>query len=522
MEEDKNQLNIEIPKVVRGALLLLRTKNYEAYLVGGCVRDLLLNRPVHDWDITTNAKPEEIQKLFPHSIYENQFFTVNVITEESDPTLKNLEITTYRSESGYLDNRHPSEIKPVQTLKEDLSRRDFTVNALALNINFQFSNSNLQIDSNPSVGGSNSKFYAIVDPFDGEKDLESKIIRAVGNPNERFQEDALRMIRAIRFACSLDFKIEPQTLQAIQTNAALIKNISTERIQDEFFKIIMTPRAKWGVQALSETGLLKFFLPELEEGIGITQNRHHIYTVWEHNLNSLDYAVANDYSLEIRIAALLHDIGKPRRKDGEGKEATFYNHEVESAKMFKAIANRLHLSNDLYSKIYTLVRYHGFLYEVDITTDASLRRLLVNVGRENIEDLAKVREADRIGSGCAKANPFKLRHFLFRMEKILKELDGQNPGLQMLKVNGNDLMKEGIKPGPRLGYILGILLEKVIDDPAINKKESLLKTVSELKEKNDSELLTLSEKAKEVYKDTLDESEAEIKKKYYVAESNSK
>lgn len=499
MAEDKTQLNIEIPKVVREALLLLKTQNYEAYLVGGCVRDLLLKRPVHDWDITTNAKPEEIQALFPHSVYENKFFTVNVITEEADPTLKSIEVTTYRSESGYLDNRHPSEIKPVQTLKEDLSRRDFTVNALALDF--------------PDI--------KIMDYFDGKKDLAAKIIRAVGNPNERFQEDALRMIRAVRFACSLNFEIETETLVAIKENSALIKNISAERIRDEFFKIIMTPKAKWGVMTLSEAGLLKYFLPELEEGIGVTQNKHHIYTVWEHNLNSLDYAVSSNYSLEVRLAALFHDIGKPRRKGGEGKEATFYNHEIESARMFKAIANRLRFSNDLYTKIYTLVRYHGFLYEVDITTDASLRRLLVNVGRENIEDLAKVRESDRIGSGCAKANPFKLRHFLFRIEKILKELDGENPSLKMLKVDGNDLIAEGIKPGPRLGYILNILLEKVIDNPTFNTKGSLLKMAADLKDKKGSELLALSEKAKEVYKDTLDESETEIKKKYYVADSNS-
>jgi len=499
MAEDKNQLNIEIPKVVREALLLLKTQKYEAYLVGGCVRDLLLGRPIHDWDITTSAKPEEIQALFPHSVYENQFFTVNIITEEIDPTLKNLEVTTYRSESGYLDNRHPSEVRVVSSLREDLSRRDFTVNALALDF--------------PDI--------KIMDYFDGEKDLAAKIIRAVGDPNERFQEDALRMIRAIRFACSLDFAIEPQTLTALKENSPLIKNISTERIRDEFCKIVMTPKAKWGIQALSETGLLKFFLPELEEGIGVTQNKHHIYTVWEHNLNSLDYAVSQDYSLEIRLAALFHDIGKPRRKGGEGKEATFYNHEIESAHMLKVIANRLHFSNSLFDKIYTLVRYHGFLYEVDITTDASLRRLLVKVGRENIEDLAKVRESDRIGSGCAKANPFKLRHFLFRIEKILKELDGQNPNLKMLKINGNDLMEEGIKAGPRLGYILGILLESVIENPESNQKEKLLIMAQELNKKNDSDLLTSSEKAKEIYRDTLDESENEIKKKYYVSDNNS-
>ncbi len=498
MAEDKNQLNIEIPKVVREALLLLKTQNYEAYLVGGCVRDLLLNNPVHDWDITTNATPENIQALFPHSVYENKFFTVNVITDEAEPSLKNLEITTYRSESGYLDNRHPSEVQVVDSLKEDLSRRDFTVNALALAF--------------PEM--------IVEDYFAGKKDLANKIIRAVGNPDERFQEDALRMIRAIRFACSLDFTIEPQTLSAIKNSSALIKNISTERIRDEFFKIIMTPRAKWGVQALSENGLLKFFLPELEEGIGVTQNKHHIYTVWEHNLNSLDYAVSQDYSLEVRLAALFHDIGKPRRKGGEGKEATFYNHEIESARMFKTVANRLHFSNILLDKIYTLVRYHGFLYEVDVTTDASLRRLLIKVGRENMEDLAKVREADRIGSGCAKANPFKLRHFLFRIEKILKELDGQNPGLKMLKINGNDLISEGIEAGPRLGYILGILLELVIENPEFNEKEKLLAKSQELNQKSDSELITLSEKAKEIYRDTLDESESEIKKKYYVSDSS--
>ncbi|MGE4554860.1 MAG: CCA tRNA nucleotidyltransferase, partial [Candidatus Paceibacterota bacterium] len=302
----KNILKISLPKEVEETLKKLIQNGYQAYIVGGCVRDLLLKKKPKDWDITTNAYPEEIQKIFPESIYENQFGTVGVKTSSEDPTLKVIEITTFRKEGKYSDKRHPDYIEFAKTIEEDLARRDFTINAIALKIDFN---------------KKGEKTCEIIDPFKGQKDLKDKLIKAVGDPNERFQEDALRLLRAIRFACELNFKIEEKTYSAIIKNAPLLKYIAYERIRDEFIKIIQTRQAKKGILLLQKTGLLKIFLKELEEGIGVTQNKHHLYTVFEHLYRSLDYAAKKGYSLEIRLASLFHDLGKPRTKEGEGKEA---------------------------------------------------------------------------------------------------------------------------------------------------------------------------------------------------------
>lgn len=501
----KTKMNI--PEEILEIINKLQSANFEAYLVGGCVRDLVLNEierlPIKpkDWDITTNAKPEEIQKLFEESVYENKFGTVGVKTESNDPTLKIVELTTFRQEGKYTDKRHPDTITFAKTLEKDLSRRDFTINAMAI-----------------EVKSLKSKIK-IIDPFSGQTDLKNKLIRAVGDPNKRFNEDALRLMRTVRFACELsaNWQIEQETLKAVKINAPFLKFIAGERIRDEFIKIIQTPQAAQGILLLEETGLLEQFIPETKKSIGVSQNKHHIYTVWEHLWRSLDYASQKNYSLEVRLASFFHDLGKPITKEGSGKEATFYNHEIVGSKIVRQILNRLRFSKDQMEKIIRLVRYHGFVYDPEITTDAAIRRLLIKVGKDNISELAQVREADRIGSGCPKAVPFRLRHFLFKIEKINKQLEGKEPSLKILKINGDDIIKIlKIKPGPKIGMLLNILLEQVLDEPEKNKKEYLEKRAKELEQSSEKELKKMNETAKAKYKNILEEEEIKIKNKYHV------
>ncbi|KKL50238.1 hypothetical protein LCGC14_2307480, partial [marine sediment metagenome] len=291
-----------IPQEVHDTIDTLQDDGYRAYLVGGCVRDLVIGIKPKDWDVATNAKPEEVQKLFPDSVYENTFGTVGVKTESVDNTVKVIEVTTFRIEGKYTDKRHPDEITFAKTIEEDLSRRDFTINALALDV------------------ASNK----IIDPFDGRQDLEQKIIRAVGDPDKRFTEDALRLMRAVRLATALEFVLEEQTASAIRKHAALLETIAQERIRDELTKLIITPHAARGVRMLEELELLRFVIPELRAGINCGQNKHHIYTVWEHNVRALEYSASKGYSFEVRLASLLHDVGKPKTKRGEGYNSTFY------------------------------------------------------------------------------------------------------------------------------------------------------------------------------------------------------
>ncbi|MCX6813349.1 MAG: CCA tRNA nucleotidyltransferase, partial [Candidatus Azambacteria bacterium] len=345
-----------LPKEVKDIIKALESAGFEAYAVGGCVRDFILGREPYDWDITTNAKPEEIQKIFKKSVYENDFGTVAVNTESKNERLKIIEITTYRVEEKYTDKRHPDIVKFTNKIDDDLSRRDFTINAIAYD---------------------GKKF---IDPFNGQKDIKNKIIRAVGEPDKRFNEDALRLIRAIRFAVQLNFAIEEKTAKAIKENSNDIVAISKERIRDELIKTIMTPRPSSGFELLRQFGLLGHIIPELEEGWEVSQNKHHIYTVWEHNQLSLDWAADHNYKLENRIASLMHDVGKPRVKRGEGPDATFYNHEVVGAKMTAKILKRLKFPKRFIEKVVLLVRYHLFYYNVEEVTESSVRRLVKNVG----------------------------------------------------------------------------------------------------------------------------------------------
>jgi tRNA nucleotidyltransferase/poly(A) polymerase len=310
-----------LPQEVKSIIERLEKAGFQAFAVGGCVRDTLLGLEPQDWDIATSANPEEIQKVFPGSFYENKFLTVTVLTDSQSQKLKEIEITTYRKEAEYSDQRHPDQVDLASSIEEDLARRDFTVNAMALKIK----NGRSQI----------------LDIFDGQKDLKNKIIKTVGDPQARFTEDALRLMRAVRFAVTLDFKIEDKTFQALKDNAHLLEAVSKERIRDEFVKIVMSERAAQGIELLRESGLLKYIIPELEEGVDCSQNKHHIYDCYQHNLKSFEYAVKENFNKYVRLAALFHDVAKPRSKRGEGPDATFYGHEVLSAKMTWQILNRL-------------------------------------------------------------------------------------------------------------------------------------------------------------------------------------
>ena len=533
---------IHIPLEVNRILRTLRKAGFEAYLVGGCVRDVLMGRKPKDWDITTNAKPEEIQKLFPDSVYENQFGTVGIkvrnVPRSDVPNIDSLssdigshhigstpgyrmsensgivEVTTYRKEGRYTDKRHPDSITFAKTIEEDLSRRDFTINAMALG--WQIASGKSQITG--EVNAENDTRLAmsdlqLVDPYGGQKDLKDKIIRTVGKPEERFTEDALRLMRAVRFASELGFEIEGETGAAILHHAGLLEAIAKERIRDEFQKIIMSDRAKEGIQMLEDYGLLLFILPELREGIDIGQNKHHIYTVWEHNLRALDYAVSKNYPLHIRLASLLHDVGKPKSKRGEGPDSTFYGHDAIGGKMTVKILDRLHFSKDLIEQVAHLVRYHLFYYNVGEVTAAGVRRFLARVGPENIDDLIKVREADRIGSGVPKAVPYKLRHLLFMIEKVKRDPISS----KMLALHGDDVMQLlQIEPGPKVGAILAVLLEEVIDDPARNTKENLESRIMNLGKLSDKELHELAKKAKAAKNEFETGIEQKMKQRHYV------
>ena len=477
---------MKLPKEIQSILNKLDKKGFDAYAVGGCVRDLLLKQEPNDWDITTKAKPEEIQKIFPDNFYENKFGTVTVKAKSKKENLKEIEITTYRTEQSYTDKRHPDKISFTFNVEEDLSRRDFTINALALN-----------------------KKGELLDLFDGQKDLDNKIIKAVGNAKERFNEDALRMIRAIRLAIILGFKIEPKTLKAIQEDAGLIQFIAKERIRDELVKMIMSDNPGQAISLLKETNLLKYIIPELEKGINVDQNLHHIYTVYEHSILSLKFAAKKNYKLEVRLAALLHDIAKPQVKEGEGPNATFYNHDHLGSKFTVNILDRLKFSKKIIEKVALLVRNHMFVYGVDEVTETGVRRLLRRVGPENMPDLINLRVSDRLGSGCPKGMPYKLRHLQYIIEKVSKD----PISAKMLKLNGNNLIEIlKIEPSPKLGLLIEALLAETLEDPKLNTKEKLTQRAKILNKLSDKEL---KEKVK-IVEERKEEVDEKIKEKYWV------
>ena len=496
-----------IPQEVRDVVVKLAGAGHEAYPVGGCVRDLLRGVVPKDWDVATSAKPEEIAALFPESFYENKFLTVTVKTGSDDPALAEVEITTFRAEGRYTDKRHPDEVRFAGTLEEDLSRRDFTVNAMALDIgSFQ------------TKSGTDSRLSleSVIDPFGGQEDLKNRLIRAVGDAEERIGEDALRMMRAARMATELDFEIESATGVAVRGRAGSLEMIAKERIRDEFVKIIATPRAREGVELLHDLGLLAYIMPELEQGIGMV-NRPKILTVWEHNLKALEYGAKSGYAPLVRIAALLHDVGKPlTRGPMKNGEWTFYGHDMAGAKIAARILERLRFPRETLEKIATLIRWHLFKYDPDEgITDSSIRRLIRRVGADNMNDLVRVRICDRMGMGVPKALPYRLRHFQFRVEKILREEEA--PSVKKLAIKGDDIMRElGIGPGVRIGKIMEVLLQEAMDDPAKNERGHLLSRLREIGGLSDEELVARAEEAESKVELSEDERIGAIKRKYFV------
>jgi len=496
---------MKIPNEISDTINKLQKAGFEAYLVGGCVRDFLLGIKPKDWDIAASAKPEEIIKIFPDSVYENQFGTVGIKIDTEDQTLKIVEITTFRKEGKYTDKRHPDSIVFAGTIKEDLSRRDFTINALAMQI-------------------ANDK-EQIIDPHFGQEDLKDKIIRAVGDPEERFQEDALRLMRAVRFAAQLGSSLEKKTADAIKKHAGLLEFIAKERIADELAKMLMTKRAAGGIRKMQELGLLKYVLPELEDGVNLDQNKHHKYTVFEHNLRSLEYAADKNLPIELRLASLLHDVGKPKtriwkddprgEKTLKGKKGdwTFYQHQYVGEKMAIKMLDRLRFQKKMIEKIALLVREHMFVYDPELVTERGVRRLLRRVGSENMEDLFLVREADRIGSGVAKAVPYRLRHLKAMIERVKKD----PVSVKMIAIKGDDVMKVlKINPGPKVGKILNILLEEILDKPELNTREKLTARMLELNKLPEKELDKMTESAKLKAAEEQKRTEEEIMKKFFV------
>lgn len=503
METTIKNLIEKIPKEVSHVTDTLEASGFEAYLVGGCVRDLLMGRTPKDWDVTTNAKPDQIVALFEKTVYENTFGTVGVCIPVNHETLDSdvirdlpaqagtpqyliIEVTPFRLEAKYSDFRHPDEVKFSTKLEDDLKRRDFTVNAMSYRVS--------------------DKGQNITDMFEGLKDIENKVLRTVGNPDERFGEDALRMLRAVRFSVQLGFSISHETGESILKNSELIKNISAERIHDEFVKIILSENPSAGIVLLEKFGLLKNIIPELEEGIGCMQSGEHVYDVWQHLLYALQHAADKKWPLNIRLSALFHDIGKPKSRRQETrvgkKKYTFYGHEVISARVAKKIMERLKFPRKEIELVEKLVRNHMFFSDTEQITLSAVRRIISKIGKENIWDLMNLRECDRVGTN-KKETSYRLRKYHAMIEEALRD----PISVGQLKINGEYMMRElGIKAGPRMGSILNALLEEVLDDPSKNTVGHLSELVKSLNMLGDGELRVLGDRGKEK-KEELEEKE---------------
>lgn len=452
-------MKVKLPDFAKEIINKFEEEGYEIYIVGGAVRDLITGRPVDDWDFTTNAKPEEILELFPEAFYDNKFGTVG-ISHESSPNP--YEITTYRKEYGYTDKRRPDKVEWGKSLEEDLKRRDFTINAMALG------------------RAGKKKDFDLIDPFDGQKDLDKKLIRAVGEAQERFSEDSLRMMRAIRIAAELGFTIEEETFEAIKMNASLINKIAKERIKDELFKILASPNPYEGMKMFRSSGLMQEILPELEKTFGVEQKspgRHHIYDVGTHSMRSLKFVAEKNTDPLVRFATLIHDIGKPQTyKKLKNGTITFYNHEVVGAKIAKRIAERLKFSNKEKEKLHKLVRWHQFTVDEN-QTDSAIRRFIRRVGKENIPDMLDLRVGDRLGGG-ARETSWRLEEFKERLVEVQK----QPFTVHDLKISGNEVMEVlGLDPGPEVGEVLEKIYKEVVDKKIPNEKKALQKRLKEMK-----------------------------------------
>lgn len=457
---------IKIPVILQKMNNIFEKNGFKAYLVGGAVRDMFMNKEASDWDVATDATPEQVisafKKVIPTGIAHGTV-TVHFMGEE-------IEVTTFRIEQGYSDGRHPDKVSYASDIEEDLSRRDFTMNAIAVSL----------------------KDGSIVDPFNGKTDIKNKVIRSVGNPLERFNEDGLRPIRAIRFASQLGFEIETNTLQSISNEKVLQKTstISIERFRDELVKLLKSPKPSVGLKLLESTNIMKLFLPELLEGRNCIQNDvrgYHVFDVLDHNFYSCDGAPV--HKVNVRLAALLHDIGKPASKvvrvTDEGEIYNFFSHEKYSETIARKLLTKLRFSNNEINNVCHLIENHMFHYE-ESWSDAAIRRFVVRVKPENIEDLIDLRLADMYG----KYNmPIQIKEsnacdLLIQLQDRIKKIQEENSAftLKSLAVSGKDLMEIGIPSGKLIGKILDSLLETVLDDPKQNSKDVLLNIAKKLYE----------------------------------------
>ena len=452
----------DIPAQVKEIARILNMEGFQCFLVGGSVRDSIMGFTPKEYDIATDAKPEDVQRIFKYTIPTGiKHGTVLVILDDM-----HVEITTFRSDGNYSDGRHPDRVEYTASIEDDLPRRDLTINAMAYNV----------LDG------------ALIDMFDGMKDIKNKIIRSVGNPYERFTEDGLRIMRAIRFATKLNFNIEKETFDAICRSTGMLASIAYERIREEFNGILISDNPFRGIELLRKTGILALIMPELMQGFGVSQNKFHKYDVYYHILHTIQAVEpleTEELTLLVRLAALFHDIAKPmvQKKVSKQEEPVYYNHEVVGANVAKKIMKRLKYSNAEIDFVALLVRQHMFYYQ-DEWTDGAVRRFMKAVGVENIKPLLKLREADRIGSGNRKEKESRaIPKLLARIDKIIEEENAIT--VKDLKINGNDLMKEfNLKPSPIVGKILNYLLELILDEPNLNSKECLIEKTRLFLEEN--------------------------------------
>jgi len=439
-----------LPRHVLEVLETLVRAGFPAYVVGGAVRDLLLGLRPKDWDVATAALPEVSQRLFPRTYPSGlRHGTITVLLDGGQ-----VEVTTFRREGPYSDFRHPDTVLFTTELADDLARRDFTINALALD-----------------------QKGRLQDLLGGKRDLDRRLIRAVGEARARFSEDPLRMLRAVRLAAELGFRIAPSTWQDLLTTAPLLRHVSLERIRDEFSRCLVSPRPVQALEDLRQSGLLAIFLPELLEGVGVTQNEFHRFTVWEHSLLA---TAAVRPELHLRLAALFHDIGKPRTRTVLEGKVHFFDHEKVGALMTREILTQLRYPGALVEKVVHLVQQHMGLHYTPGMKEAAIRRLLGRVGAENIPDLVALQAADRLASGRKEGelSPGTLE-LLQRIEAILREKEALT--LKDLAINGDDVMAvTGLSPGPLVGQILERLLELVWEDPSLNRRDTLLQKTREI------------------------------------------
>jgi len=436
-----------IPRPVLDLLDRLQEAGHAAYVVGGSLRDVLLGRPAVDWDLSTDARPDRIQELFPGALYENAFGTVTVGAGDGSA----VQVTTFRSDIDYSDFRRPERVEFGTTIEDDLARRDFTCNALA------WGRPAGTVDGGPTL----------IDPFGGRLDVARRTIRAVGDPAARFSEDALRMLRAVRFAAVLGFTIEPATLEAIRREASLADHLSGERISAELERLLAAERPSVGLRLAMDTGLLAVVAPLLALQSGVPQNKVPGEDLWDHTVRSVDAAAAADRSSIVRLAVLLHDVGKP----ATAADGHFYGHETVGADLAAELLRGWHAQRETIDRVCRLIRLHMFSYD-GAWSDAAIRRFIAKVGPASLDDLFALREADNVGSGVP-ADAGGLSELRSRIaDQLAADVALDRSGLA---IDGDELLTElGLEPGPIVGRVLEELVDRVIADPSLNERGRLL------------------------------------------------